>query len=156
MGFRPREDGVRLSAGKTDVGTGSCGRGMMWGGQVWCVLMGKGNHKGCPYGGVDLVVVVERVRQFGRAVPEPPLREEWVGWGMTGGGCGGWIPASAGETDAGTGSCGRALTVQSRRYGLTGKGNHKGCPYGGRMGWWSSNPFVSMGGRFSNRPYGAK
>ena len=29
--------------------------------------------------------------------------------------------------------------MQSRRYGLTGKGNHKGCPYGGRMGWWSSN-----------------
>ena len=39
---------------------------------------------------------------------------------------------------------------------MMGKGNHKGCPYGGRIWWWSSNPFVSMGGRFSNRPYGAK
>ncbi len=35
-----------------------------------------------------------------------------------------------------------------------GEGNHKGCPYGGRMGWWSSNPYVGMGGRFPNRPYG--
>ena len=34
-----------------------------------------------------------------------------------------------------------------------GEGNHKGCPYGGRMGWWSSNPFVSRGGWFGNRPY---
>ena len=37
---------------------------------------------------------------------------------------------------------------------MMGKGNHKGCPYGGRMGWWSSNGFVSLGGRFPNRPYG--
>ena len=37
---------------------------------------------------------------------------------------------------------------------MTGKGNHKGCPYGGWMGWWSANGFVSLGGRFPNRPYG--
>ena len=37
-------------------------------------MMGKGNHKGCPYGGVDVVVVVERVRQYGWAVPESSLR----------------------------------------------------------------------------------
>ena len=29
----------------------------------------------CPYGGMDGVVVVERVRQYGWAVPEPPVRE---------------------------------------------------------------------------------
>ena len=39
-------------------------------------MTGKGNHKGCPYGGVDVVVVGEPVRQFGRAVPEPPLRRK--------------------------------------------------------------------------------
>ena len=44
---------------------------------------------------------------------------------------GGWIPASARKTDGGTGSCGRALTVQSRRYGLTGKGTHEGLPLRG-------------------------
>ena len=37
-----------------------------------------------------------------------------------------------------------------------GKGNHKGCLYGGRMWWWSSNGLVSMGGGFPNHPYGAK
>ena len=47
-----------------------------------------------------------------------------------------------------------APTVQIRRCGMMGKGNHKGCPYGGWMGWWLSNPFVSVGGRFPNRPYG--
>ena len=30
------------------------------------------------------------------------------------------------------------------------------CLYGGWMWWWSSNGFVSMGGGFPNRPYGAK
>ena len=60
----------------------------------------------------------------------------------------------AGTTDVGTGSCGRGMTGQSRRCGLRGKGNHKGCPYGGRMWWWSSNGLVSLGGRFPNRPYG--
>ena len=80
---------------------------------------GEGQPRGLPLRGMDVVVVVERVGQFGRAVPEPPVREEWVGWGMT------------------------------------GKGNHKGCPYGVWMWWWSSNGFVSLGGRFPNRPYGA-
>ena len=46
--------------------------------------------------------------------------------------------------------------MQSRRYGLMGKGNDKGCPYGGWIWWWSSNGFASLGGRFPNRPYGAK
>ncbi len=38
-------------------------------------MMGKGNDKGLPLRGTDGVVVVERVRQYGRAVPEPPVRE---------------------------------------------------------------------------------
>ena len=37
-------------------------------------MMGKGNHEGRPYGG-RMGGVVERVRHFGRAVPEPPLGE---------------------------------------------------------------------------------
>ena len=45
---------------------------------------GEGQPQGLPLRGTDVVVVVERVRQFGRAVPEPPVRKEWVGWGMMG------------------------------------------------------------------------
>ena len=41
---------------------------------------GEGQRQGLPLRGMDGVVVVERVGQFGRAVPEPPLREELVGW----------------------------------------------------------------------------
>ena len=37
---------------------------------------GEGQRQGLPLRGMDGVVVVERVGQFGRAVPEPPLREE--------------------------------------------------------------------------------
>ena len=37
-------------------------------------MMGKGNDKGLPLWGMDGVVVVERVRQFGWAVPESSLR----------------------------------------------------------------------------------
>ena len=37
--------------------------------------MGKGNHEGCAYGGMDVVVVVERVGQYGWGGPEPPVRE---------------------------------------------------------------------------------
>ena len=48
-----------------------------------------------------------------------------------------------------------APTAQIRRWGMMGKGNHEGCPYGVWMGWWSSNGLVSLGGRFPNRPYGA-
>ena len=44
-------------------------------------MTGKGNDKGLPLWGMDGVVVGEPVRQFGWAVPEPPLREEWAGWG---------------------------------------------------------------------------
>ena len=43
---------------------------------------GEGQPQGLPLRGMDVVVVVERVRQYGWAVPEPPVREEWVGWGM--------------------------------------------------------------------------
>ena len=75
--------------------------------------------RGCRLRGTDVVVVVERVRQYGWGVPELPLRRK------------------------------------SRRWGMMGKGNHKGCSYMGWMWWWSSNPFVSRGGRFPNRPYGA-
>ena len=64
---------IPASARKTDGGTGSCGRALTVKSRRWG-MTGKGNDKGCPYGGVDLVVVVERVRQFGQAVPEPPLR----------------------------------------------------------------------------------
>ena len=39
-------------------------------------MMGEGNHKGCPYGGRMGVEVVEPVRQYGRGVPEPPLRRK--------------------------------------------------------------------------------
>ena len=54
---------------------------------------GEGQPRGLPLGGMDGVVVGEPVRQFGRAVPEPPLRGI-VGWmGMTDGGCGGWVSA---------------------------------------------------------------
>ena len=35
---------------------------------------GEGQPQGLPLRGMDVVVVVERVRQFGRAVPEPSLR----------------------------------------------------------------------------------
>ena len=45
-----------------------------------------------------------------------------------------------GKTDGGTGSCGRALTVKSRRWGMMGKGNHKGCPYGGVDGVMVGEP----------------
>ena len=37
----------------------------------------------------------------------------------------------AGITDVGTGSCGRALTVQSRRYGYDGGGRPRGTPLRG-------------------------
>ncbi len=45
---------------------------------------GEGQPQGFAPTGDGWVGVVERVRQYGRAVPEPPVREEWVGWGMTG------------------------------------------------------------------------
>ena len=48
---------------------------------------------------------------------------------------GGWVPACARTTGGG-----RATT--------------RVAPTGDDWGWWSSNPFVSMGGRFPNRPYG--
>ena len=45
-------------------------------------MMGKGNHKGCPYGGVDGVVVVEPVRQLGgrgsRTAPTAQSRRWWM------------------------------------------------------------------------------
>ena len=34
------------------------------------------------------------------------------------------------------------------------EGAHEGRPYGGWMGWWSSNGFVGMGVWFPNHPYG--
>ena len=51
--------------------------------------------------------------------------------GDDGEGCGGWIPASAGKTDVGVGGSRIVPTVKSGRWEMTGKGNHKGCPYGG-------------------------
>ena len=38
-------------------------------------MMGEGHPQGLPLRGMDGVVVGEPVRQFGWAVPEPPLRE---------------------------------------------------------------------------------
>ena len=46
-------------------------------------MMGKGNHKGCPYGGADGVVVVERVPEWAggsRTAPTAQIRR----WGMMG------------------------------------------------------------------------
>ena len=37
---------------------------------------GEGQPQGLPLRGTDVVVVVERVRQFGWGVPEPPLRRK--------------------------------------------------------------------------------
>ena len=68
---------------------------------------------------------------------------------------GGWGGGSRTRSSVWMGGSRTARTMKSRRCGMTGKGNHKGCPYGGWMGWWSANRFVSMGGRFPNRPYGA-
>ena len=39
------------------------------------MIGGRCNHDGLPLRGMDVVVVVELVRQYGWAVPEPPLRE---------------------------------------------------------------------------------
>ena len=39
-------------------------------------MMGKGTHEGLPLRGTDVVVVVERVRQYGWGVPELPLRRK--------------------------------------------------------------------------------
>ena len=113
-------------------------------------MTGKGNDKGLPLRGTDGGRRSNRFVSMGGRFPNCPYGKS----GLDGEGCGGWIPAPAGKTDVGTGSCGRALTVQSRRWGMMGKGTHEGCPYGGRMWWWSSNGLVSLGGRFPNRPYG--
>ena len=163
-------------------------------------MMGKGNHKGCPYGGVDGVWSSNRFVSMGGRFPNRPYGQSrrWgIGEGQPQGlplRGGGW--GVVGESVWAGGSR-TAPTAQSRRWGMMGKGNHKGCPYGGvdvvvvvervpvRVGvpvptvqsrrwgmtgkgnhkgfaptgdgcwWWSSNGFVSMGGRFPNRPYGA-
>ena len=47
-------------------------------------MTGKGNDEGLPLRGMDVVVVGERVGQYGRAVPESPLRCKSRRWGMTG------------------------------------------------------------------------
>ena len=117
-------------------------------------MMGKGNHKGCPYGGWMGWWSSNVFVSVGGRFPNRPYGEEWR-WGMTGGWCGGCVSVQVG-TMAGEILCGSNGGRDGSPH-LRGQreveGNHKGCPYGGRMGWWSSNPFVSLGGRFPNRPY---
>ena len=71
--MRLHEGGICV--GKTDGGTGSCGRALTVKSRRW-EMMGKGTHEGLPLRGTDVVVVVERVRQYGWGVPEPPLRRK--------------------------------------------------------------------------------
>ena len=125
---------IPAPAKKTDVGMGSCGRALMVQSRR-CGLTG-GGYGGWVEGGEGGAIRFDGWRATTRVAP--------TGYGWGGGRRTGWSVWAGGSRTA--------PTAQIRRWGMMGKGNHEGCPYGVWMGWWSSNGFVSMGRRFPNRP----